>query len=160
MVSGHVLPLLAISIMVALVSVSGMPVTMHGVDREQVIEYDHIDYHRVANEFDLIEPSSISVHYSEDDGSEYLNTDSFLRGSSASSGVRRLVVDPDTHPLAAGTTYTIEVVNGTDSPLGISNHDNIEALILRCHKRVTDPPIPRPMLTSPRACLSSGRMRM
>ena len=32
MVSGHVLPLLAISIMVALVSVS-LPVTMHGVDR-------------------------------------------------------------------------------------------------------------------------------
>ncbi len=110
--------------MVALVS--GMPVTMHGVDREQVIEYDHIDYHRVANEFDLIEPSKISVHYSEDGGSEYLNTDSFLRGSSASSGVRRLVVDPDTHPLAAGTTYTIEVVNGTVEPLGISNHDIIE----------------------------------
>ena len=46
--------------------------------------------------------------------------------AAASSGVRRLVVDPDTHPLAAGTTYTIEVVNGTVEPLGISNHDIIE----------------------------------
>lgn len=114
------------SLMIAIIS--GMPISMHGVEREQQIEYDHIDYHRVANEFDLIDPQSISVHYSADGGSEYLNTDSFLRGSTSSSsggGVRRLVVNPDNHPLAAQTVYTIEVMNGTDTPLGIKNHDII-----------------------------------
>ena len=55
---------------------------------------------KVANEFDLLDPASISVHYSEGSSNEYLNTDSFLRGSkSRGGGMRRLVVDPNTHPL-------------------------------------------------------------
>ena len=105
----------------------GMTHNFHGVPRELKTDYTHIDPHRVANEFDLLEPASFRVgfevnthgdSYSEG-GSEYLNTDTFLRGSPANG---RKLSGP---VCAAGRTYTISVVNGTSSALGIDNGDII-----------------------------------
>ena len=70
-------------------------------------------------------------------------------------------MDPDTHPLAAGTTYTIEVVNGTDSPLGISNHDievNYSSSLPQEGDWIAAYSPADTNISG--ACLSSGRMRM
>lgn len=47
-----------------------LKVIMQGVEVEQFMEYTHVDYNRIANEFDLIDPSRISFAWEEEENSD------------------------------------------------------------------------------------------
>ena len=54
-----------LSLMIA--SVASINVIMQGVEVEQVMDYAHVDYNSIANEFDLLDPSRISFAWEEEE---------------------------------------------------------------------------------------------